>query len=673
MEINITYIIISLVISVIIAFYQYLYKSKKYKFKATLFLLKSVTIFLLILLLINPLIKTTETINEKPILNILVDNSSSIQYFKESKLVGNIYSTLSENDKLNEKFKIQSFQFGSDLKLLDSLTYAENNTNIYNALKSIRKLNSNKTSPIILISDGNQTIGTDYEFTESKYPIYPILVGDTTKYVDLKINQLNINKYNFLKNRFPVEILLTYEGKDEIKTQFQIKQKGKILFSKNVSFSEEKKSEIIQTDLIEKTEGIKFYNAIIKPIENEKNIKNNTKTFSVNVINEQTKVLILSSLLHPDVGALKKAIETNKQNSVDIKIIGNNNIQVSDYELVITYQPNNKFKDTFKDLNNKNRNYLLISGLHTDWKFLNSEKIGFYKKAIDQKENYLATYNPNYIPFLQKDIGFNSFPPLVNQFGETTFSSNHQILLHQNINGFETKEPLISTFTNEKQKIGLILGENIWKWRSTTFLNSNSFKDFDSFINNLVQYLSSNKKRSRLEVNIESLYNANSNINISAFYTDENYKFDPRANLEIEIINKKTNKVLKRPFSLGKLSYQTNLEDLLPGEYDYIVKVIRLNISKRGSFTISNYNIEEQFNNANFSKLESLAKKTNGKLYHKNDINSIISDLISNKTYYTIQKQSFKEKQLIDWKWILFLIVISLTTEWYIRKYLGKI
>ena len=42
---------------------------------------------------------------------------------------------------------------------------------------------------MLLITDGNQTYGNDYQYTASNYkqPIYPIILGDTITYTDLSI------------------------------------------------------------------------------------------------------------------------------------------------------------------------------------------------------------------------------------------------------------------------------------------------------------------------------------------------------------------------------------------------------------------------------------------------------------------------------------------------------
>lgn len=668
------YIILALLLSISIAFFQYYYNEKsKAKITILLFFLKTISLFLLILVFINPVIKKTEIQNTKPVLAILVDNSKSISFFKEAKNSINFLQEIKEDKSIHEKFDVKEFTFGVKLNQLDSLSFTDNETNIYEAITSVKQLYTNRVSPIILLTDGNQTIGNDYEFVASNQEIYPIVFGDTIQYKDLKINQLNVNKYSYIKNKFPVEILLNYEGKESVTSQFIITKKGKTIFRKSIQFSATNNSKTITVNLTSNKEGLHYYSASIYKIKGEKNTKNNTKNFSVEVINEQTKILILTTVLHPDLGALKKAIESNKQRSVVIYLIDKFKKNIDDYQLVILYQPNNKCKSILNEIKTKNSNYFLISGVNTAWNFINKEQIGITKKALNQTENYGAVFNSSFLTFLQKDIGFNQFPPLKDTFGEVLISKEFQILLFQNINGLETRQPLLATFETNNQKVGILLGEGFWKWRVFSFLNTNSFEDFDEFTGNLIQYLASNKKRSRLEITTESLYPANSTINIAAFYTDKNYKFDARASLEVRLTNIKTKKVTKVPFSLINNSYQTEIENLTSGDYNYKVSVIGQHIHKYGKFKITDYQIEEQFTNANSKKLSKLAARTGGKLYFKNEIDLLKTALLKNKSFYTTQKLIIKEQNLIDWKWILFIVLSLFTTEWFVRKYYGKV
>ena len=636
-------------------------------------MLKALSLFLLLLLFINPAFQKTEFKNDKPILSLLLDNSKSIPFFKEEIKAKEIYSSIKENKELNSKFEIKEFSFGSSLNVYDTLSFLDYETNISKAISTVNELNKTKIAPIILLTDGNQTIGNDYEFIKSQQKIYPLVLGDTVKYKDLKISTLNVNKYSFIKNKFPVEVLLNYDGNQTVKSKFSIYKNGKTIFSKNLNFSPTEKSKTITANLTSTKEGLHYYSASIKKIKDEKNIKNNIKNFSVEVIDQQTKVLILTSIYHPDIGALKKSIETNKQRKVDVSLIDKNNFNVKDYQLVIIYQLNNKFNDVFNKIKQNNINYFLINGTNTDYNFLNTLQLGFFKKSINSSESYGAIYNNSFLPFLQKDIGFNRFNPLKDKFGDVEFTKEYQTLLYQNINGIETQKPLFATFEQNNQKSAVLFGEGIWKWRATSFISTNSFQDFDKFISSTVQYLATNKKRNRLEVNSENIYPANSTINISAYYTDKNYSFDARATLEIAITNTDTNKVFKIPFSLENNSYQAEIENLTSGNYKYKVSVNGQNIHKYGQFKITDFLIEEQFTNANDKKLEILANNSDGKLFYKGQIDSLINELLNNKSFYTTQRSVVKENSLIDWKWILFLVISLLSIEWFIRKYHGKI
>lgn len=656
------------------AYFQYFYKAKNTaKVTISLFFLKALSLFLLLLLLINPIIKTTTYQNTKPTLSVLVDHSKSIEFFNEAVSVKDIVNQLKTNNSLNDKFALENFGFGDNLQVTDSVFFNANETNIYKAINGLDNLNKRKNAPIILITDGNQTIGNDYEFISSNKKIYPIVVGDTTIYKDLKITQVNVNKYSYIKNKFPVEVILNYQGKESITTKFSIFNGAKIVFTKNITFSKEVNSKIITTNLTSTKEGLNYYTASLQKIENEKNTQNNTKNFSVEVIDEQTKILIVTAVLHPDIGAIKKAIESNKQRAVDVFLISEFKNQINDYQLVTVYNPNNKFNNLLNEIKQNNSNFILVTGTNTDWNFLNKQQLGFFKKHINQTENYGANYNSSFLTFLQKDIGFDQFAPLEDKFGEVIFSKDHQNLLTQKINGIQTEQPLLSVLDVNNQKISVVFGEGIWKWRASSFLNTNSFQEFDQFIGNLVQFTASNKKRSRLEVNTDNLYPANSNINISAFYTDKNYKFDARASIEITITNTATKEVKKLPLSLINNSYQVSVDNLISGDYIFSLEVLGQNIKKYGKFKISDYQIEEQFTSANKNKLQKLASKTGGKLYYKNQIESLIQHLIEDKTYFTTQKSIEKEQNLIDWKWILFLVVVLFTAEWFIRKYFGKI
>ena len=671
---SVIWFFIAFVLSGSLGYYQYYYRVKKLtKVSFLLVIIRSLVFFLLILLFLNPSITKESIINQKAKLSILVDNSSSIRFFKKDSLVHAILQNFKTHKKLNKRFDINYYSFGNLFQQSDSFSFDENQTDISMPLERIYKIQKNTSNAIVLLSDGNQTIGNDYQYTSLKDPVFPIVIGDTTEYQDVKIAQINVNRYSFINNQFPIESILQYEGTQTIKLRYSLENNGKIIFSKRINFSEKNNSHILKTFIKATKEGTNFFTSKIEYLENEKNIVNNSKNFSVEVIDKQSEVLLISSFYHPDLGALKKAIESDKQRKVTIKIVDNKNIQLNEYQLVVMYQPNNKFNNIIDQLNSNKSSFMLITGSKTDWLFLNNKSLGINKKNINQLENYSARFYNGFLNFSQKNIGFENFPPMIDYYGETTVSIPHQTLLYQSINGFSSQNPLLATANHNNQKKVFLFGEGIWKWRSSSFLKNNSFQYFDEFIGNLVQYASNKKIRNRLDLDITPYYNANSSIQIGAFYVDENYQFDDRATLLFTIKNKDSKNKKIFPFSLSGTSYQLELTSLEAGEYEYTIEVDGQNISKKGTFKVNEFLIEEQFTNANSSKLELLAQKTAGKLYFEDKYRLVIDDLVTDNRFTTIQKSKKTIDKLVNWQWIMLLIIGLLSLEWFIRKYIGKI
>lgn len=669
--ITLVYILLALLLGIFVAFFQYFFKVKrKPKITVLLFTLKALSVFLLLLLLLNPKITVKSIINKKPVLTVLSDNSSSISFFNESQNMKGFVEKVVNDSDLRSKFDIKTYSFGNGLVFNDSLKFSEKQTNISKSLNETNELLKDNLGAAVLLTDGNQTIGNDYEFLNSKLNIYPVVFGDTTVYQDIQISQLNVNRYSYLKNKFPVEALIHYKGKKEVSVRYSIATKGRNVFTQNIKLSAKNNTKTVVANLESNEVGTHFYTASISQIEGEKNTKNNRKNFSIEVIDEQQKGAILASSLHPDLGAIKRALESNKKRSVDVFIRDFSKIKNSDYQFFILFQPNNYF-NTF--LSGLKSNFLIITGESTDWNYLNSKRLGFQKNAISQSENYEASFNDKFLTFQQKNIGFNQFPPLQDKFGKLTLNKEAQTLLFQKVTGVKSDEPLLATFENNEIKYAALFGEGIWKWRANSYIRNESFEDFDAFLGSLIQYISSNKKRNRLEVTYKKLYPANTSINISAFYLDNNYLFDSRASLWLSLTNKETKGERKYPLSLKSNSYVAVLEDILPGEYEFKVSVDNQSISRRGVFRVTDYEVEEQFTNANVNKLEKLALRSKGSLFFNSDFESLKNQLINNENYYTSQSSSETQQNLIDWKWILFLAIALLTLEWFIRKYYGKI
>ncbi|WP_299113368.1 VWA domain-containing protein [uncultured Winogradskyella sp.] len=674
---TIIYIIIAGSAALLLALFQYIYRSRiKSNLRYTLASLRTLSVFGILLLLINPKFESKTFYDEKPTLVVAVDNSESISYLKQEENVNSVLNTITSHSELNERFNIERYSFGKSVNNLDSLNFNERQSNISQALKQFGEVYANQTAPIIIISDGNQTYGADYSYVAKsvKQPIYPVVLGDSTVYSDLSIKQLNVNRYVYLKNKFPVEIIANYNGAEAINTELKILSgNNSVVFRKPIQFNASKTSEVVSTVLLANSVGVKTYRVELSPLTNEKNIINNSKNFGVEVIDQKTNIALVSERLHPDLGALKKAIESNEQRSVSILKPKEYLSKINDFQLVILYQPNNKFNETLNEIKTQKLNTFIIAGATTDYEFINNTHLKILWSISNQTEDFQPELNRNYNTFIIDNLTFEDYPPLRSEFGGFNFLAPADVILYKTVNGINTGDAMLATYAFDNMKHAVLVGEGIWRWRAQAYLDSESFNDFDNFIGKLVQYLSSNKKRSRINIDYKSFYNGNDDVIISAQYFNKNFEFDSSAALTIILKNKEDNSVREVPLLLTNGNYRVDLSGIASGSYNFTVKHNIESIAASGSFDVLEYNVEQQFLNADIDKLKSIANTSYGKTFFNTQYNDLIQNLIADNRYATIQKSTKNIVPLIDWKYLLGLIVTCLFAEWFIRKYNGLI
>jgi len=666
---TITLVVLALLIALSISYFQYFFRRANIKEIVLLFFLRSVSIFGLIMLLINP--KFNRKILElvKPTLFVAIDNTSSIAFAKTDSLVLALVNEVKNSKEISKRFDVKYFTFGSITKSGDELKFNESSTNISEVLEVLNKLGNQQISPIVLISDGNQTFGSAYKYFQSNQEIYPFIVGDTTQLADLKIDQININAYSFLNNRFPVEVLIHYNGNNDLQTKLIIENQDKIIYEQAMVFTPGQKNAHLEFDLPANKVGKHLYKARVVPFDKEKNIINNIKNFSIEVIDEQTTIALIYDVIHPDIGMFKKSIESNKQRKVELLNVNSLNKIELDYSAFILYQPNSKFQGVFELIKNNEVNYLIVGGLSTDWNFINNNQDFLNNSFTPLIETYYPSYNKNFNVFQTEDIGFEEFPALEGYFGDLKIFVPHESILTQFINGVDTKAPLLATFNTSGQRASILFGENIWKWRSHSYLLEKSFQKFDDFLGSIIQYLTIVKQLNAIELEFKTFYYSDEEVKIRARAYDTNFNFNENTKLYLELENSPD----KIPFYTNGKYFEVNLGALKSGNYKFLVIDQQNNAKREGEFTIIEYSIEQEVSHSNISDLKTLALSSKGEVFYPFQFDKFIDVLKKNGKFTPLQKEKIISVSLIDWKWLLGIIIVSLAIEWFIRKYRGLI
>lgn len=667
-------LLFSIVLAAGLAFYQYLFKAgNRSRTNLLLAFLRFVSVFGVLLLLINPKVTRRTYETEKTPLPIAVDNSASVANLGAKETAVSLFRKLASNTALKDKFEIQGYGFDSGFETAETFDFKGKQTNLDQVAKNLKSINRNKTYPLVIITDGNQTEGNDYVYSfEPSNKTYPIILGDTTTFLDLRVMQVNVNKYAFHKNKFPAEVFLQYSGNKSVTAHFSIHRGATVLSRQQIAFSPSKRSAVVNVLLPADNVGLQVFRASLTSGETEKNSYNNVKNFAVEVIDQRTEIALISSINHPDIGALKRAIESNSQRKVTILKPGAAN-SLRDFNVLILYQPNAEFRPVYEANKSAGVNTFTITGNNTDFGFLNQQQSSLAFRMSSQHEDYIAAFNPQFNLFASENIGFENFPPLENAYGTVSAKTGTDILLGSTIRNIDAGAPLLAFSENQGKRSAFLLGEGIWKWRLQSHIDNKSFEKFDVFADKVIQYLSSNNSRKSLVVEHESFYNSGEPIAITAQFFNKNYEFDENARLTIAVTNKATRQLKRYDLLKADNAYKVNLDGLPAGQYTFSVKELNSNTAYNGYFEILDFDIEKQFANPDVAKLTQLAAQTQGRAFLPDQVDALIEALLENPDYKPVQKEIAKKIPLIDSVLMLILIAVSLAAEWFIRKYNGML
>ena len=110
--------------------------------------------------------------------------------------------------------------------------------------------------------------------------------------------------------------------------------------------------------------------------------------------------------------------------------------------------------------------------------------------------------------FALDDIGFSQFSPLENPFGVMTASANVNVLLGSFVRNINTNSPLLAFSENQGKRTAYLLGENSWKWRLQSHVDTKSYENIiDDIVDNYLKAIELNVSVSQLKLKNVCVYN----------------------------------------------------------------------------------------------------------------------------------------------------------------------
>lgn len=638
-------------------------------------LFRFLAVFILMLFVLNPLLRQTLNETEKAIIVIATDNSNSMVLQKDSGFVRKNLSTELEKLKegLTEKFDVRQIYFGESARTEIKSSFTDKETD-FNSLYALIENNfsGRNLGAVIIVSDGIYNKGTNPNFlySKSQYPVYTIALGDTTPVRDASVQKVTHNQIAYLGNKFQAEITLKANGLQGKKTNLKVYRENKLLQTIPVTFKSDE--EFQNTTLIFEADkpGMIKYTVQLELTEGEKIKENNYQNFFVEVIDNREKILVLYQSPHPDLAAIKESIESNQNYEVEMNSIDQFNSSSKPYSLVIFHNLTSKTPSAskiFSEMNASNLPFLLIApGSYDNLPGLTIKTTNFRNseaEAIVDDGFTLFTVSEDLKKFIQK------FPALKVPLGNYTLANNATAFINQKIGSVTTENPIFWFSSLNEQKSGCILSDGIWKWKLRDFAEHENHNLFNELISKSVQYLSVKADKSFFRIYSKKLFNENEAIEFDAEVYNTSYQLINDPEIAMQITNS-DGKVFPYQFSKSGTSYHLNAGQLPPGDYTYAANVNANGqiLKKSGTFSVRELFAEKLNTVADHQTLFSLASNTGGKMYYPSQIKELEEQLLNSDRIKSVIYSTSKTSDFINLRWIFFIILCLLGTEWFLRK-----
>lgn len=647
--------------------------------------LRFVLVSIISFLLLSPFFQSTNKTIEKPIIIIAKDNSESIILNKDSAFYKTAFQQ-KMNDlraKLESQFTVKEMRFDAQCTDSGHCSYTGKATDFSELFSHISKTYANyNVGAVVVASDGNYNRGASPNYAadskEIKVPVYTIAMGDTVAPRDLAITAVKHNQISFEGNVVPVDIQLKANHLKSESVHVKVTEAGNNVFSKSFTVIANEQFVSIPMELKPGNAGIHHYKIETTHIAKELTYTNNSKEFVIEVLKNKQKILIVYNSPNPDIGALKRSLETNANFLVEVKSIDDAPSNIVDYNLVILSQlpsKNNAATQLAQSLLKENIPVLILCGVQTDLQKINAMYPGLISQSratgFDETQMKVNTSFPLFEIDEEQKAFLEQCQPLATPYANFN-ATNTTVFSYQKINSIETEKPLLLFMSHNEAKTAILLGEGIWKWRLSAYKTSGSFKLFDDFVLKIANYLSLNFKKTKFVTTASRIFQENEAITIDAELYNDSYELINTAEVAINISNSKGSKF---PFVFSKTAkaYTLNAGIFPKGDYTFIASVKRgdKTLTSTGAFTVLPVNIESENVVAKHNELFSLSDNHNGKMFMPNETEKLADELLKNNDIKPISHFDKAMKELVDSQWLFFFIVLLFSAEWFLRKYFG--
>jgi hypothetical protein len=406
-------------------------------------------------------------------------------------------------------------------------------------------------------------------------------------------------------------------------------------------------------------------------------LKNNAevrRSFFIDIRKEKQEVLILYHAVHPDIGAITRALKKSNRFTPVLAQANKFKGSVADYPFVVLHQlPSGNFMEDkwFADVVEKKIPFWIILGPATDYPMFNQGQgaLKIVKRTGEYEETGIS-YSKNFNWF-KTNAGIKNaemWPPLHVPFGEYQQIKGTNLFM-QMVHGVETDRPAW-LFQDQPYRMTILCGTGLWRWRMYEHRTADGATVVDDLIFKTVKFLSLNEPRKRLVIEHQQVYESTQPVTFDAVWYNENYERDNVIPGQLAITDS-SGEQYTFSFLPKNESYEAKPGVLASGKYDFKARFHddRQEYADSGQFVVNPTNIEMNSYVANQMIMRQLSG--NSRFFTLSSFKKLTETLRADKTIQPVRKVTKHFDDLIDIRSFMVLLLFMLLTEWVWRKYGG--
>jgi len=661
----------------------------------TLIALRTSVYFILLLLLINPFIKTEDTYYEPANVLVLLDNSASSQIEKKvyqgSESYGDLLQELNFTDDADVNY--QFYKIGSQVEQteLDSLTFDENQTNLSAGIDAIR-VNQTDANAALFISDGIYTTGKNpiYETSDINIPVFSIGLGDTTFQKDVLVSSISTNSRGYLNSTQSITTTINSKGFKGSSIPVHLKKGNKILSEKVIIPEIRNSSQEVSFDLLLEQEGLQQYQIHVPTLSDEWTSANNTQRFTIDVQDAKQQILSLALEVHPDVRFVRSLLSTDENTELinrtwlkgDRFIEGDFSSAADSLDLAIIHgYPSAglpaEIGEKLATIGDKVPMIIIATPQFSPGQF--------EQDVTELPVNITGTWNYGKISLrsVSKTTGhpitelpavtYDQLPNLTGPIENISTASYANMLFSSSYRGESIQNPVVVAHELGNKRHLFVTAYNWYHFQQDQNPETQAFAK--QLWQNMISWTATDPDNELLDVQPQQdSFSGSEPIIIEAYLKNERGQNESEANITISISSDTLDDRMYSMENRGNGNYRLSTPPLAEGIYSYEARAQkgeRTLDTDRGEFSVSASNAEYLDINRNEQLLRQIAQNTGGEYVPFDSVNGFWNQL-KEKSLLDRQEQVetnlFYLYQHVGW---FILVIILLSSEWILRKYLS--